>query len=51
MDILKNVDAIGNKQFSTATGGTCGKKSQYVPVGEICPYVRVKGVIVGGAGK
>jgi TldD protein len=51
MDILKNVDAIGNKQFRTVAGGTCGKKAQFVPVGEICPHVRVKGVIVGGAGK
>lgn len=45
---LKKIDAVGNKAVRTAAGGTCGKKGQFVPVGEISPHIRIRNVMVGG---
>jgi len=48
LQVLPLIDAVSNKSECAFTGSYCGKKGQYVPVGESCPYVRVSEVIVGG---
>lgn len=48
IDSLKGIDAVGKKSVSTSAGGSCGKRGQFVPVGEISPHMRIKNIIVGG---
>lgn len=49
LDILKSIDMVG-KIKSRGSIGYCGKAGQEVPVSEYAPHIRVKKILVGGAG-
>ncbi len=46
LDILNRVDMVGSDM--QLDGGTCGKEGQYIPVTSGGPYIRIRGVVVGG---
>ncbi len=48
IDILKNIEMVGNDlRFSLPTG-TCGKEGQSVPVTDGCPTLKIVKMTVGG---
>lgn len=48
MEILGKISAVANDSTTTFSGGYCGKKGQYVPVGETCPHIKIDEVMIGG---
>jgi len=49
LDTLKHLDAVGKElKVKTSIFGGCGKDGQMVRVGHGGPYVRIRGVMVGG---
>jgi TldD protein len=46
LDVLSKIDAVGSSL--SFQGGTCGKNGQWVPCSTGGPFVRVRGVVVGG---
>ena len=48
LESLKNIK-VGNDPCMSHVSGTCGKQEQYARVGDYCPSILVKDVIVGGS--
>lgn len=48
MDTLSKVVAVGNDSQLAIDGGTCGKNSQWVPVGVGQPHILVESMIISG---
>jgi TldD protein len=48
LDALKGI-MVGRDQQPTNSGGTCGKEGQYVRVGEFCPSILIRDVMIGGS--
>ncbi|MFA5406039.1 MAG: TldD/PmbA family protein [Candidatus Nanoarchaeia archaeon] len=48
LDALKSIK-VGNDYQRSNSGGTCGKDGQGVRVGEACPSILIKDVIIGGS--
>ena len=47
---LENIDMIGRESKGRGGSGGCGKNDQMpLPVDGICPHIRIRNVIVGGA--
>lgn len=46
-DVLKNIDAVGKKEFASSSPGICGKGGQNVAVDGINPAVRIRSILIG----
>lgn len=47
---LQNIDLIGSELQAPDSAGGCGKSGQGpLPTGNVCPHIRIKNVIIGGA--
>jgi TldD protein len=48
LEVLKKINAIGNRKTFNYSDGICGKSGQGIRVCDGGPYIRIKDIIVGG---